>query len=258
MEKYDQIGTGYNQTRKADPYLLERMRAHLQPVESTKHLDLGCGTGNYTIELAAAGGAFTGLDPSETMLEVARSRTVEVNWIQGKAEQLPFPSVYFDGILASLTIHHWATLTAGFHEMRRVLKACGKLVIFTSTPEQMAGYWLNHYFPLMMAASMQQMPAFETVHQALVENGFSKIQTEKYFIRKDLQDLFLYSGKHQPKLYLDEQIRKGISSFSNLARQDEIRNGLENLNRDITTGKVDEIIRKYENETGDYLFVVAQ
>lgn len=40
-EKYGQIGPGYNQARTADPYLLERMRSHLQPESGKRHLDVG-------------------------------------------------------------------------------------------------------------------------------------------------------------------------------------------------------------------------
>ncbi len=46
--KYDAIGTNYNQTRKADPYLTEQLLKHLNPTKEGVYLDIGCGTGNYT------------------------------------------------------------------------------------------------------------------------------------------------------------------------------------------------------------------
>lgn len=257
MEKYDVIGQGYNRTRQADPYLLERMQYHLQSGEGKQYLDVGCGTGNYTIALSKQGLSFTGIDPSEKMLANARQKSEHVDWISGRVEGLPFENETFDGVLASLTTHHWSDLDQGFSEIYRVLKPGGKLVIFTSNPHQMQGYWLNYYFPKMLSVSMVQMPAFEVVEKQLYEAGFSQINTEKYFVQPDLQDLFLYSGKHDPKLYFNPQVRQGISSFSDLANADEVATGLQKLQRDIETGKIAEVIQQFKNDRGDYLFILA-
>ncbi|MGH7864683.1 MAG: hypothetical protein ACREQB_06815 [Candidatus Binataceae bacterium] len=55
MALYDRIGTTYDATRRADPYLLGRLLHHLSPALDRMHLDLGCGTGNYTAALRRAG-----------------------------------------------------------------------------------------------------------------------------------------------------------------------------------------------------------
>jgi hypothetical protein len=72
-----------------------------------------------------------------------------------------------------------------------------------------------------------------------------------------LQDLFLYSGKYRPEIYLDENVRSGISTFALLASADEIAAGCQRLAADINTGRITEIVKKYENNHGDYLFVIA-
>lgn len=71
---YDNIGSGYNLTRQADPFLTERLIHHLKPELNQVYLDIGCGTGNYTIAIAQNGFSFWGIDPSEQMLDIARSR----------------------------------------------------------------------------------------------------------------------------------------------------------------------------------------
>ncbi len=255
--KYDRIGKEYNQTRKADAYLLERLIQHLCPKENDKFLDIGCGTGNYTIALNEIGFDLIGVEPSQEMLNKARASNSSMDWRIGKAEDIPLQDMAVDGILATLTTHHWENLENASCELNRVLKPEGRLVIFTSNPTQMGGYWLNHYFPKMLEASMNQMPTFEATRNALTKGGFEIVETEKYFVRQDLQDLFLYSGKHNPKIYLSQEFRNGISSFSDLANFEEIEKGLYELEKDIETGNVDKVIDKYKNFEGDYLFIIA-
>lgn len=232
-EKYDRIGLPYNSTRNADPYLASRLLHHLNPQPGKFYLDIGCGTGNYTFALHQKGIHFIGVDPSKEMLEKARVRSQSVQWLESKAENLPLESNKVDGIMASLTLHHWTDLEKGFVELFRGAKTGSKLVIFTSTPEQMKGYWLKHYFPQMLQDSIVQMPSYEVVAENLQKAGFKDLETEKYFVKKDLQDLFLYAGKERPKLYLDPLVRQGISSFSDLSRKEEVQKGLTQLAVDI-------------------------
>jgi ubiquinone/menaquinone biosynthesis C-methylase UbiE len=256
-EKYDRIGKNYNQTRKADPYLAKRLFHHLKPESNGPYLDIGCGTGNYTNALNKMGIDFIGVEPSTGMLEKARDKNKQIDWREGKAENIPLEDDTVDGCLATLTTHHWNDLEKAFLEINRVLKPKGRIVIFTSNPELMKGYWLNHYFPKILAASISQMPSFETTEKALEKGNFKIIETEKYFVREDLEDLFLYSGKHTPKIYLQQHFRIGISSFTDLANASEVEDGLEKLKEDIETGKVKSVIKNYENDHGDYLFIVA-
>ena len=258
IEKYDLIGTNYNHTRNADPYLVKRFLHYLNPKISGLYLDIGCGTGNYTIELQKNGGRFIGVDPSKRMLVVAASRTNKIDWILGSCEKTGLTSDSIDGTVASLTIHHWKNLVSGFQEMSRILRKEGIMVIFTSSPEQMKGYWLNHYFPSMLLDSISQMPTIEKVKNALVKSNIEIVEIEKYFVKPDLQDGFLYCGKQNPALYLDPGIRNGISSFSSLANKVEVKAGLERLKRDIETNEIREIIKSYNNNLGDYAFVVGK
>ncbi|MEM9053437.1 MAG: methyltransferase domain-containing protein [Bacteroidota bacterium] len=256
--KYDTIGLNYNSTRRADPYLTKKLLEHLNPKEGDTILDIGCGTGNYTNELEKRGLKVFGIDPSERMLKVARQRNENVEWKLGSAEDIPLPDQSVDGIVGFLTLHHWTDLKSAFCELNRVLKPNGNLVFFTSTPQQMEGYWVNHYFPKMMEASTAQMPSLEVVEKAMNENGIVITKAENYFIQSDLQDKFLSCGKQNPEMYFDEDIRKGISSFAALANCEEVEKGLSRLREDITSGKFAEVAGRYENDLGEYLFLVAK
>ncbi|MGH7949851.1 MAG: class I SAM-dependent methyltransferase, partial [Candidatus Binataceae bacterium] len=106
MALYDRIGTTYDATRRADPYLLGRLLHHLRPSRNRIHLDLGCGTGNYTAALRSAGVRIIGVDLSALMLARAREKNPDVAWCRVRAESLPFVSGAFGGAMSTFVHHH--------------------------------------------------------------------------------------------------------------------------------------------------------
>lgn len=257
MALYDSIGTGYDSTRRADPYLATRLTAHLEIAQAAAYLDMACGTGNYTTVVSRNGGQWHGVDLSRRMLTTAQGKGSSVQWYQADAAALPFPAGLFSGIMCTLALHHLPALTPAFQEVRRVLGS-GTFVILTSTAEQMRGYWLNEYFPVAMERSIQQMPALDLIQGSLKEAGFTAVNLETYGVTEDLQDLFLYSGKQRPEIYLEPNFRKGISTFASLADGDEVENGLRLLEQDIRSGRITQVMRRFENTGGDYLFLIAR
>lgn len=255
---YNKIGVNYNQTRKADPYLTEQLLKHLNPNIDGLYLDIGCGTGNYTNALNKKGFKFIGIDPSIEMLQKAQSKNQTIQWKIGSAEKTNLPQNSIDGIIGTLTIHHWSNLSRAFSELAYVLKPDSSIVIFTSTPKQMKGYWLNHYFPKMLEDSILQMPSLKDVKEAMNIAGVKITTTENYNIKPDIEDQFLYCGKQNPELYLNKSIRHGISSFSALANKLEVESGIAALREDIENGKAKDIMKSYENDFGDYLYIIGE
>jgi SAM-dependent methyltransferase len=90
-------------------------------------LDVGCGPGALTAELAGRVGpaAVTAVDPSESFVAAARERNPGVEVRQAAAESLPFTDGAFDCALAQLVVHFMADPAAGLQEMRRVTRAGG-------------------------------------------------------------------------------------------------------------------------------------
>lgn len=255
MALYDKIGSGYDITRKADPYITSRLLFHLHPVPGRRYLDLACGSGNYTIALKESRIDVCGIDISGQMLSLARQKDPSNNWVRGDAEVLPFPDNSFAGVTCILAIHHFKNLQRALKEAFRVVTE--RMVIFTATAEQMESYWVNEYFPEAMRKSIEQMPSQKTVEEALKGAGFNQVIWEPYEIKNDLQDWFLYSGKHRPEMYLDPKTRLGISTFASLADADEIKKGCEILAADIGSGKIHQVMKSYASRIGDYMFVVG-
>ena len=77
-------------------------------------------------------------------------------------------------------------------------------------------------------------------------------------VQPDLQDFFLYSGKYKPEMYLNPEVRKGISTFASLAFEEEVEKGCQRLSRDIECGKIYDILSEYSSIYGDYMFIVAK
>jgi ubiquinone/menaquinone biosynthesis C-methylase UbiE len=72
---YDRIGTHYDVTRRADPFLVTRLIDHLQPEPAGTYLDIACGTGNYTVAVAQTGMRVHGIDQSSRMIVAARQKS---------------------------------------------------------------------------------------------------------------------------------------------------------------------------------------
>jgi len=112
-------------------------RAQLRAGEEV--LDVACGTG-VVARLAAkqvASGHVTGLDLNAGMLAVARvvsSDGVSVNWMEGSALDLPFPSGRFDAVLCQLGLQFFPDQPKALREMRRVVRKPGRIALSVYSP----------------------------------------------------------------------------------------------------------------------------
>jgi SAM-dependent methyltransferase len=89
-------------------------------------LDLGCGDGQLTLKIAAAGASVIGVDSSPSMVEAARSRGVAADL--AAAEELPYGESSFDAVFSNAALHWVRGQDAMMREVRRVLKPDGRFV----------------------------------------------------------------------------------------------------------------------------------
>lgn len=92
-------------------------------------LDIGCGSGVYLRAAADRGAAVTGLDASETLLEVARTRVPEADLRRGDMEFLPFEDDRFDVVSGFNSFFFAADFVAALREAGRVAKPGGIVLI---------------------------------------------------------------------------------------------------------------------------------
>jgi len=127
-------------------------------------LDVCCGTGDIALTLARRGTEVTGLDFSQAMLEIARTRSQRSEargrkaevctpslvlrplvFLQGDAQQLPFPDNSFDAVTVGYGLRNLASWETGLREMLRVARPGGRLVVldFGKPPNTL---WRAIYF----------------------------------------------------------------------------------------------------------------
>lgn len=116
------------------PYqqMISRIVELVRSVEGARIFDAGCGTGNITMLLGDYG--VTGVDTSPTMLRraarkapKAQLQTCDLN------ERLPFEDGAFDAVVCSNVIYALNDPIVALHELKRVLRSGGMLVV--STPK---------------------------------------------------------------------------------------------------------------------------
>ncbi len=99
---------------------------HLGPSMSV--LELGCGAGYFTRELARTGADIIAIDVSPELLEIARTNcsAPNVRYEIQNAYELIYPEAVFDSVVGSSVLHH-LEIEMALREVYRVLKSCGTI-----------------------------------------------------------------------------------------------------------------------------------
>jgi ubiquinone/menaquinone biosynthesis C-methylase UbiE len=96
-------------------------------------LDVGCGTGFLSLELAARGHRVTGIDFAPAMLTEARRKAAQsgasIRFERADAEQLPFPPASFDLVISRHVLWTLPHPEAAIDEWIRVLRPAGRLAV---------------------------------------------------------------------------------------------------------------------------------
>ncbi|MBI5955768.1 MAG: methyltransferase domain-containing protein [Chloroflexi bacterium] len=178
---YAPIAAYYDEARGLLP-VLERAELDqivevggIQP--GSRVLDVGCGTGRYTLAIADKSGArIFGLDFSQEMLNQAsrKAGAGKVVWVRGAAERIPFPPATFDCVYMTMVLHHVADGTRALLEMWRVLRSGGRALIFTASHGQIRRYILKE-FPGITAIDLRRFPPIPRIKELMSFCGFRDV-----------------------------------------------------------------------------------
>jgi SAM-dependent methyltransferase len=140
----------------------QRAQQALAPRPGERILDIGCGSGQTSLELARAvapAGGVLGVDISRPLLEVARQRAAgldRVTFQEADAETWPFEAETFDAAYSRFGVMFFADPVAAFRNIGRALRPGGRLafVCWRTPPEN-----VFMSLPLTAAASVLPPPA---------------------------------------------------------------------------------------------------
>lgn len=125
----------------ADVGELVAARADIEPGMTV--LDVACGSGNATIPAARGGARVTGLDLTPKLIEHGRQKAkaegLEIEWVEGDAEDLPFPDQSFDRVLSTFGHMFAPRHRRAADEMVRVCHPGATIATATWTPEGVTG-----------------------------------------------------------------------------------------------------------------------
>ena len=172
------------------------VRAAVQPGDHV--LDACCGTGDLAVAAWARGaGHVIGVDFSEGMLERARRKAPELEWVQADVLALPFEDANFDSVVVGFGIRNVEDLEAGILELRRVLRPGGRVGILEITTPRgpLAPFyklWFDRVVPLLgrllpggsaytyLPASVRRFPGPEELAELLGSCGFQAVRFRRF------------------------------------------------------------------------------
>jgi ubiquinone/menaquinone biosynthesis C-methylase UbiE len=186
-------------------------------------LDIGCGTGRYSLPLKEYGYRVIGIDKHINQLKYAPK---SLPLIRASAISLPFKNNFFAACLVILVIHQLNNedKIKLIKESYRVLKPEGKLIIKTCSFEDLRKRPSNTFFPSGLELNLNRYPDITYLNTALIEAGFSRVgviptYSEEFFRKDEL--LSSIKHKHNTTLALipteefDEGYKKAEIAYAN-------------------------------------------
>jgi ubiquinone/menaquinone biosynthesis C-methylase UbiE len=186
-----------NTAQMMKEYVELASRVSSQLPQGSAVLEVAPGPGYFCVELAKLGSfAITGLDISTTFVRIAKKRAAEtgvkVDFKQGSASNLPFPSNSFDFLLCRAAFKNFAKPVGALQEMCRVLRPGGRGLIIDlkrdASPQMISHHidgmglsWFNRTMTKLAFKSM-------LIKSAYTRQEFQHMLAEAKFTRVDIDE----------------------------------------------------------------------
>lgn len=206
IEFYEKEAQSYDEKRSssaAGKFIWETERRIILDlcgnIYEKKVLDLGAGTGRFSMELAKNGANIVSYDPAKAMIKVVNEKSYKENvierisFVQGDGKKLPFKDYSFDGIICMYVLSHLSAYKDVLREMKRVIKPDGFIIA---------------NFPNMLSAYLPAAIYVNITHHAIGKNVYSKFFT-KNEVKKVLEDVGLSVEEIRGDIFLHPRLFLG-------------------------------------------------
>lgn len=226
-KSFRQMANIYDQYRGPNDQMLEALSNIVAGMKENREtlslLDVGCGTGGYSIPLAVKHGLqLTGIDVSEEMLTQAERKYPEARWLLEDFEEASLGAGSFDIVLMSYVIQHFTDLKKALQKASALLtRPNGRLIIVTDDHDQFRSSPVHRFIPKAMEIDLKRFPAVEELRGYLKGIGFDVV------IHRVGKDEHI-SNEGEVKRLLERAKARYISTLT-LLTDEELQKGLEEM-----------------------------
>lgn len=187
-----QVAAEFDLRGVVSPDRVERLAGRIEELLSIesygatgKILDIGCGTGRFTIPFAERfpNHSVTGADKSSNMLEQAQQKlgSNRVTWEVQDICNLGFESESFDLVFVSDLLHHIVDPLEAIRECKRILRPGGWLFCKYGAMENIAQDPEHYFFPDTVAIDAKRTPTQEKVGDWLEEANLRRVMSQTLY-----------------------------------------------------------------------------
>lgn len=227
---YNDISRIYDDVREEERAIVNSFLNEVEITDTTKILDVGCGTGNYTNILEKITNAkIYGIDASEGMLEKVKEKNKNIITKVGLATDIPFEDCAFNFVYMTDVIHHVTDINKMFLEFNRILVNGGKVCISTQSYRQIDLRYMSEFFPSTAAVDKTRYQDIEEIIKLARENGFRLIKNQiidegkEVELGSDYLELLEKRGYSMLHLITDEDYKDGLNRVKNEIKEGSIK-----------------------------------
>jgi len=221
MGDFTEIAKDYDKGRSGEniEFWAEEARRLARLGDGPLILDLGCGTGIYTLGIGSlASATMCGLDSSVGMLRRAREKSVSTHWFNAVGERMPVRSSVFDCVFSSQVWHHIEDRQGTADECGRVLRTGGAVVIRTISHDQLRGKTVFEFFPEILENQLRVYPSMVDFKGYFGNAGFASTEHFSYELER-----------YQPASEFIEVAQKKLWSMFRPITREGLERGVDKL-----------------------------
>ncbi len=177
---------------------------YAQGIKNANILDIGCGNGEYTSLFCQNGNKLVGLD----FKNYIKPEYKKFKFVEGNAENLPFPSGAFDLIISFDVLEHIKDDQKAIKEMYRVLCEKGEILLETPNKERLSYYLLDllrrkRSYPLKLGKNCIHLREYteQELKKKFKEGGFKKLKVLPFWL--GLRNKWFDKGIIEPPKFLE-------------------------------------------------------